>query len=59
MTRLYLALAVTVFVALFYFSSKAPVLTSVPVEKAIDMGIWSESNQGNSLAENKRGVVWK
>ena len=45
MTRLYIALAVTVFLFLFYFLSKAP------VEKTIDMGIWSESNQGNSLAE--------
>ena len=51
MTRLYIAIAVTVCLALFYFSYKAPVLTSVPVEKAIDMGIWSESNKGNSLAE--------
>ena len=52
MTRLYIALAVTVFAALFYFSYKAPELSSVPkVEKAIDMGIWSEKNQGNSLAE--------
>ena len=52
MTRLYVALAVTVFAALFYFSYRAPVLISVPkVEKAIDMGIWSESNEGNSLAE--------
>ena len=51
MTRLYIVLAVTVFIALFYFSYRAPVLTSVPVEKAIDMGIWSESNKGNSLAE--------
>ena len=51
MIRLYIALAITVFIALYYFSYKAPVLTSVPVEKAIDMGIWSESNKGNSLAE--------
>ena len=51
MTRLYIALAVTVFIALFYFSYKAPALISVPEEKAIDMGIWSEKNQGNSLAE--------
>ena len=51
MTRLYIALAVTVFIALFYFSYKAPVLVSVPVEKAEHMGIWSESNKGNSLAE--------
>ena len=51
MTRLYVALAVIVFVALYYFTYKAPVLISVPVEKAIDMGIWSEKNQGNSLAE--------
>ena len=52
MTRLYIALAVTVFIALFYFSYKAPVLVSVPkVEKAIDMGLWSEDNKGNSLAE--------
>ena len=52
MTRLYIALAVTVFAVLFYFSYKAPVLVSVPkVEKAVDMGIWSEKNQGNSLAE--------
>ena len=49
MTRLYIALAVTVFIALFYFSYKAPVLVSVPIEKAVDMGIWSEKNQGNSL----------
>ena len=47
MTRLYIALAVTAFVVLFYFSYEAP----VTVEKAIDMGIWSESNKGNSLAE--------
>ena len=51
MTRLYIALAITVFIALYYFTYKAPVLVSVPVEKAIDMGIWSESNKGNSLAE--------
>ena len=51
MTKLYVTLAVTIFAALFYFSYKAPVLVSVPVEKAIDMGIWSESNKGNSLAE--------
>ena len=52
MTRLYVAIAVTVCLALFYFSYKAPVLVSVPkVEKSIDMGIWSESNKGNSLAE--------
>ena len=51
MTRLYIALAITVFVALFYFSYKAPALVSVQEEKAIDMGIWSESNKGNSLAE--------
>ena len=52
MTRLYIALAVTAFVVLFYFSYKAPVLTNVPkVEKAVDMGILSESNKGNSLAE--------
>ena len=51
MTRLYVAIAVTACLALFYFSYKAPVLVSVPVEKAINMGIWSESNKGNSLAE--------
>ena len=51
MTRLYIALAVTAFVSLFYFSYKAPALVSVQEEKAIDMGIWSESNKGNSLAE--------
>ena len=51
MTSLYIALAVTVFIALFYFSYKAPALVSVQEEKAIDMGIWSESNKGNSLAE--------
>ena len=51
MTRLYVAIAVTVCLALFYFSYRAPTLVSVPVEKAIDMGIWSESNKGNSLAE--------
>ena len=51
MTRLYIAIAVTIFIALYYFTYKAPVLTSVPkVEKAINMGIWSESNKGNSLA---------
>ena len=50
MTRLYVALAVTVFIALYYFTYRAPVLTSVPEEKAIDMGLWSEKNQGNSLA---------
>ena len=51
MTRLYVAIAVTVCLALFYFSYKAPALISIPEEKAIDMGIWSESNKGNSLAE--------
>ena len=51
MTRLYIALAVTVFIALYYFTYKAPIPTGVPVEKAVDMGIWSESNKGNSLAE--------
>ena len=52
MTKLYVVIALTVCLALFYFSYKAPVLTSVPkVEKAVDMGIWSESNKGNSLAE--------
>ena len=51
MTRLYVAIAVTVCLALFYFSYKAPALISVPEEKAIDKGIWSESNKGNSLAE--------
>ena len=51
MTRLYIALAVTIFAVLFYFSYKAPALISVQEEKAIDMGIWSESNKGNSLAE--------
>ena len=52
MTRLYIALVVTAFVALFYFSYKAPSDYVVPPEeKAIDMGIWSEKNQGNSLAE--------
>ena len=51
MIRLYIALGVTIFIALYYFTYKAPVLVSIPVEKAVDMGIWSESNQGNSLAE--------
>ena len=51
MTRLYIAIAVTVFIALFYFSYKAPNYYVVPEEKAVDMGIWSESNKGNSLAE--------
>ena len=51
MTKFYVALAVTVFAVLFYFSSKAPNYYVVPEEKAIDMGIWSEKNQGNSLAE--------
>ena len=51
MTKFYVALAITVFAILFYFSYKAPALISVPEEKAIDMGIWSEKNQGNSLAE--------
>ena len=51
MTRLYIALAVTAFVSLFYFSYKAPALINVPEEKAIDIGIWSESNKGNSIAE--------
>ena len=51
MTRLYIAIAVTVFVVLYYFTYKAPVLISVPVDKAIDMGLWSEDNKGNSLAE--------
>ena len=45
MTKLYVAIALTVCLALFYFSYKAPVLISVPVEKAIDMGIWSEPNK--------------
>tara|TARA_R100000656_G_scaffold116146_1_gene88815 strand:+ start:127 stop:285 length:159 start_codon:yes stop_codon:yes gene_type:complete len=51
MIRLSLIVAIVLFSILFYFSYKAPVLTSVPVEKAVDMGIWSESNKGNSLAE--------
>ena len=51
MTRLYIAIAVTVFAVLFYFSSKAPNYYVVQEEKVIDMGIWSEKNQGNSLAE--------
>ena len=52
MIRLSLIVAIVLFSVLFYFSYKAPVLTSVPkVEKAVDMGIWSESNKGNSLAE--------
>ena len=51
MIRLYIALGVTLFIALYYFTYRAPVLTSVPVEKAIDMGLWSEDNKGNSLAE--------
>ena len=50
MTKFYVALAITVFAALFYFSYKAPVYT-IPETPAIDMGIWSESNKGNSLAE--------
>ena len=50
MTKFYVALAVTIFVALFYFSYKAPVYT-IPEAPAIDMGIWSEDNKGNSLAE--------
>ena len=50
MTKFYVALAITVFAALFYFSYKAPVYT-IPETPAIDMGIWSEKNQGNSLAE--------
>ena len=50
MTKFYVALAVTVFAVLFYFSSKAPNYYVVQEEKAIDMGIWSESNKGNSLA---------
>ena len=52
MIRLYIALGITIFIALYYFTYKAPVLVSVPkVEKTIDMGIWSEDNKGNSLAE--------
>ena len=51
MIRLYIALGITIFIALYYFTYKAPVLISVPVEKAIDMGLWSEDNKGNSLAE--------
>ena len=50
MTRLYVALAVTAFVALYYFTYRAPVY-KVPEIPAIDMGIWSKENQGNSLAE--------
>ena len=50
MIKFYVALAVTVFVALYYITYKTPIYT-VPEEKAIDMGIWSESNKGNSLAE--------
>ena len=51
MNRLYVALAIITFVVLFYVSYKAPSLINAPAEKAVDMGIWSESNQGNSLAE--------
>ena len=50
MTRLYLALAVTVFIALYYFTYKEPVY-KIPETPTVDMGIWSEKNQGNSLAE--------
>ena len=51
MTKLYVTLAITTFLALLYFSYKTPSYYVVPEEKAIDMGIWSESNKGNSLAE--------
>jgi len=52
MIRLSLIVAIILFTFLFYFTYEAPVLTSVPkVEKAIDMGLWSEDNKGNSLAE--------
>ena len=50
MIRLYVALAVTAFVALYYFTYRAPVY-KLPETPTVDMGIWSEKNQGNSLAE--------
>ena len=50
MIRLYIALGITIFIALYYFTYRAPVYTT-PETPAIDMGIWSESNKGNSLAE--------
>jgi hypothetical protein len=48
MVRIYIALAVTVFLGLYYLSYN-PLL---PIEESgIDMGIWGETNKGNSLAE--------
>ena len=48
MVRIYVALAVTVFLGLYYFSYNPP----LPIEEpGIDMGIWSETNKGNSLTE--------
>ena len=47
MSKVYIALAIVVFLGLFYISYDPP----IPETPAIDMGIWSETNKGNSLAE--------
>jgi hypothetical protein len=48
MVKIYVGIAVVVFFGLFYISYNPP----IPIEEpAIDMGIWSETNKGNSLAE--------
>jgi len=49
MIRLYLILGIIAFAVLYYFTYKAPVY-KLPVKPTVDMGIWSEKNQGNSLA---------
>ena len=48
MTRLYIILGIITFAALYYFTYKAPVY-KLPVKPTVDMGIWNEKNQGNSL----------
>jgi len=50
MIRLYLILGIIAFAVLYYFTYKAPVY-KLPVKPTVDMGVWSEKNQGNSLAE--------
>jgi len=48
MTRFYLILGIITFVALYYFTYKAPVY-KLPVKPTVDMGIWKD--QGNSNPE--------
>ncbi len=50
MIRLIMIVGIVLFATLYYFTYKAPVY-KLPETPTVDMGIWSEKNQGNSLAE--------